>query len=234
MATLAASVRHLAPPRSCPERGATRAAGSAAGAMRMRSPGSTTMLCASALSHCASIRMSIPTAKPEQRPLFSFGVIADVQWADTEDGSNYDKTVLRRYHAHAMHTPRTCHAHATHMPCARRRHAVRTPPCDVPRHAQVPRRVPNTRARRGLVEPAARAAHLYRAAWRHHRWSQRRPRSERQCAGGASMQNRALIPCTCRAHAMQMPCRCRTRAVHVPPRRRWRRCAARRARRSAS
>ena len=53
------------------------------------------MLCASALSHCA--RMSVPTAKPEQQPLFSFGVIADVQWADTEDGSNYDRTVLRRY-----------------------------------------------------------------------------------------------------------------------------------------
>ena len=41
--------------------------------------------------------MSIPTSKPEQRPLFSFGVIADVQWADADDGSNYDKTVVRRY-----------------------------------------------------------------------------------------------------------------------------------------
>jgi len=40
---------------------------------------------------------AIPTAKPEERPLFSFGVIADVQWADTDDGSNYDKTVMRRY-----------------------------------------------------------------------------------------------------------------------------------------
>lgn len=72
--------------------------------------------------------MSIPTAKPEQRPLFSFGVIADVQWADTEDGSNYDKTVLRRYHAHSMRTPRTCHAHAIGTPCARHHatcHAMR-------------------------------------------------------------------------------------------------------------
>ena len=30
-------------------------------------------------------------------PLFSFGVIADVQWADDEDGYNYDRTVARRY-----------------------------------------------------------------------------------------------------------------------------------------
>ena len=83
------------------------------GGMRFRSPGSATVLCASALSHCASIRMSIPTSKPEQRPLFSFGVIADVQWADADDGSNYDKTVVRRCipcacHAHDMRTSRTC------------------------------------------------------------------------------------------------------------------------------
>ena len=197
--------------------------------MRMRSPGSATVLCASALSHCASIRMSIPTAKPEQRPLFSFGVIADVQWADTDDGSNYDKTVLRRCHAPCTHTPRTFHAHAVGTLCARHAHAMHTP-----RHAQVPRRVPNARARRGLVEPAARAAHLHRAARRHHRWSQRRPRPERQCARGASMHGHAHMPCTCHAHAAQMPCTRRAHAMHVPPRRRWRRCAARRAQRSAS
>ena len=95
------------------------------------------MLCASALSHCASIRMSIPTSKPEQRPLFSFGVIADVQWADADDGSNYDKTVVRRCNAHPMRVPRTRHAHATHVPA----------------RAQVPRRLPDPWARRGLVEP---------------------------------------------------------------------------------
>ena len=104
------------------------------------------MLCASALSHCASIRMSIPTSKPEQRPLFSFGVIADVQWADADDGSNYDKTVVRRCNAHPMRVPRTRHAHATHVPT----HAHAT---HVPAHAQVPRRLPDPWARRGLVEP---------------------------------------------------------------------------------
>ena len=31
------------------------------------------------------------------QPLFTFGVIADVQWADTEDGWNYVKTVSRKY-----------------------------------------------------------------------------------------------------------------------------------------
>jgi manganese-dependent ADP-ribose/CDP-alcohol diphosphatase len=30
-------------------------------------------------------------------PLFSFGVIADPQYADTEDGTNFDKTITRRY-----------------------------------------------------------------------------------------------------------------------------------------
>ena len=50
---------------------------------------------------------SSPTPRPStmaskiisatQQPLFSFGVIADVQWADTEDGYNFDKTVARKY-----------------------------------------------------------------------------------------------------------------------------------------
>ena len=31
------------------------------------------------------------------RPRFTFGLIADVQWADDEDGYNYDRTVARRY-----------------------------------------------------------------------------------------------------------------------------------------
>lgn len=34
---------------------------------------------------------------PPRRPLFSFGVIADVQWADDDDGFNYGGTVARRY-----------------------------------------------------------------------------------------------------------------------------------------
>ena len=32
-----------------------------------------------------------------RRPQFTFGVIADVQWADCENGSNYDNSVLRNY-----------------------------------------------------------------------------------------------------------------------------------------
>ena len=35
------------------------------------------------------------TAPP--RPHFAFGVIADVQWADEDDGSNYANTVVRHY-----------------------------------------------------------------------------------------------------------------------------------------
>ena len=40
----------------------------------------------------AVARMALPAA-----PDFSFGVIADVQWADAPDGSNFAKTVLRCY-----------------------------------------------------------------------------------------------------------------------------------------
>ena len=40
---------------------------------------------------------SLQRSAPSQKPLFTFGVIADVQWADTEDGWNYVKTVSRKY-----------------------------------------------------------------------------------------------------------------------------------------
>ena len=42
-------------------------------------------------------RSSAVTACAPERPAFSFGVIADVQWADDEDGYNYDRSVVRRY-----------------------------------------------------------------------------------------------------------------------------------------
>ena len=54
-----------------------------------------------ALSSCVSAligtRSSIPAATAPQQPLVSFGVIADIQWADCDDGTNYDKSVVRRY-----------------------------------------------------------------------------------------------------------------------------------------
>jgi len=56
----------------------------------------TRALVASTLSTASSPRSSAVVAA-QSRPLFSFGVIADVQWADSEDGSNFDGTVLRRY-----------------------------------------------------------------------------------------------------------------------------------------
>jgi len=65
--------------------------------MRLRSA----LLCggpivlASALQLPKSLTKSQPA--PRQPPTFSLGVIADVQWADTEDGSNFDKTVVRCY-----------------------------------------------------------------------------------------------------------------------------------------
>ena len=62
--------------------------------MRLHALSSASVVYASALQ-CA--RVPTPTAKPSQSPLFSFGVIADVQWADAEDGYNYDRTVVRRY-----------------------------------------------------------------------------------------------------------------------------------------
>eukprot|EP00547_Thalassionema_nitzschioides_P008412 CAMPEP_0194225068 /NCGR_PEP_ID=MMETSP0156-20130528/38767_1 /TAXON_ID=33649 /ORGANISM="Thalassionema nitzschioides, Strain L26-B" /LENGTH=385 /DNA_ID=CAMNT_0038956867 /DNA_START=94 /DNA_END=1251 /DNA_ORIENTATION=- len=41
--------------------------------------------------------MSNNSNNDNEDPLFSFGVISDVQWADREDGENYAKTVKRRY-----------------------------------------------------------------------------------------------------------------------------------------
>lgn len=38
-----------------------------------------------------------PSPRAASAPLFTFGIIADVQWADAEDGSNYDRTVVRHY-----------------------------------------------------------------------------------------------------------------------------------------
>ena len=54
--------------------------------------GGSAVLCMSPKSYA---RSSPATAK--QPPLFTFGVIADVQWADSEDGFNYDRSVARRY-----------------------------------------------------------------------------------------------------------------------------------------
>lgn len=40
----------------------------------------------------------IEEAKPDEiLPIFRFGVISDPQYVDTEDGTNYDKTIIRRY-----------------------------------------------------------------------------------------------------------------------------------------
>lgn len=53
--------------------------------------GGSSILCMSSSSR------SVALSQQAQRPLFSFGVIADVQWADDEDGYNYDRTVVRCY-----------------------------------------------------------------------------------------------------------------------------------------
>jgi hypothetical protein len=53
--------------------------------------GGSAVLCMSPKSYA---RSSPATAK---QPLFTFGVIADVQWADSEDGFSYDRSVARRY-----------------------------------------------------------------------------------------------------------------------------------------
>lgn len=37
------------------------------------------------------------SASNSQKPLFTFGVIADVQYADVDDGRNYDGSRIRRY-----------------------------------------------------------------------------------------------------------------------------------------
>mmetsp|Transcript_32686 Transcript_32686/g.75234 ORF Transcript_32686/g.75234 Transcript_32686/m.75234 type:complete len:446 (-) Transcript_32686:783-2120(-) len=68
------------------------------------------------LAHTGATAMALSMASPSSRPIdphprpdpppaapherassFSFGVIADVQWADADDGTNYAKTVRRRY-----------------------------------------------------------------------------------------------------------------------------------------
>lgn len=58
--------------------------------------GGSSVLCMSSTpppSRSAAASASAAAAKP----LFQFGVIADVQWADAEDGYNFDKTVVRCY-----------------------------------------------------------------------------------------------------------------------------------------
>ena len=63
--------------------------------MRYVLPGALTALTARALvGGGAPCYMS---TVPPPAPLFSFGVIADVQWADDEDGYNFVRTVARRY-----------------------------------------------------------------------------------------------------------------------------------------
>ena len=54
--------------------------------------GSGSVFCLSAVSSSSSSR-----SPALARPTFTFGVIADVQWADTEDGYNFDRTVVRCY-----------------------------------------------------------------------------------------------------------------------------------------
>jgi len=53
------------------------------------------MVCMSALPRSALI--ATDASVPQGRPLFTFGIIADVQWADHEDGYNFAQTTVRRY-----------------------------------------------------------------------------------------------------------------------------------------
>ena len=59
------------------------------------------LLCGGPIVLASALQVARATTKsqpaPRQPPIFSLGVIADVQWADTEDGSNFDKTVVRCY-----------------------------------------------------------------------------------------------------------------------------------------
>ena len=56
-------------------------------------------LCPTSIAPVRTLTATAPAAvpKPLVQPLFKFGVIADVQWADTEDGSNFGGSALRRY-----------------------------------------------------------------------------------------------------------------------------------------
>ena len=61
--------------------------------------GSGSMAVAAALQSPRPLSATQAEARQQQPPCFSIGIIADVQWADMEDGSNYDKTVIRHYRA---------------------------------------------------------------------------------------------------------------------------------------
>ena len=50
-----------------------------------------------ALSLKAASTAKIKLSSSHGTPIFSFGVIADVQWADHDDGYNYGGTVVRKY-----------------------------------------------------------------------------------------------------------------------------------------
>ena len=62
--------------------------------MSVHAPSASRSLATSTTTAIAATTATV-TAPP--RPHFAFGVIADVQWADEDDGSNYGKTVVRRY-----------------------------------------------------------------------------------------------------------------------------------------
>ena len=94
----------------CAPSPAHRARRAAASLCRMRVGGvlSRIALCGGSMLHLSSLPSQRSSALPAQRtpaalacasekPAFSFGVIADVQWADDEDGFNYDRSVARRY-----------------------------------------------------------------------------------------------------------------------------------------
>jgi hypothetical protein len=59
-----------------------------------------------------------PSAPP-QRPLFSFGVISDVQYADIDDGKSFHG--VKRYYRHALHALRQVCAALTTPPPPRTR-----------------------------------------------------------------------------------------------------------------
>ena len=57
----------------------------------------TRALLSSSSVYCMSTLPSYSRTSAAPKPAFTFGVIADVQWADDEDGFNFMKTVARRY-----------------------------------------------------------------------------------------------------------------------------------------
>ena len=49
------------------------------------------------LASALGVRHLVLASSEPRPPSFSFGVIADVQWADVPDGFNYDRTIRRCY-----------------------------------------------------------------------------------------------------------------------------------------